>query len=95
VHARLSRIPGVRCLLPGGAFYLFPDCSALYGRRFEGRPVSDSATLAEMLLDSARVAVVPGAAFGEDRCERISYSTSLGILDKAVDRIESFVARLS
>lgn len=94
VHARLNRIAGIQCLLPGGAFYLFPDCSGLYGKTFNGRVVDNSGTLAEMLIDSAKVALVPGDAFGEDRCQRISYSYSIDLLNRAVDRIESFASQL-
>lgn len=81
---RLAELPGCRCLPPAGAFYAFPNVSALYGDRVAG-----SVALAEFLLEEARVAVVPGAAFGDDGAVRLSFATSDRNLEVALDRLAS------
>jgi aspartate aminotransferase len=84
----LNALPGVTCARPGGAFYAFPDVSAHYGKSVDGgAPIAGSADFARRLLEHAAVAVTPGIAFGEDRCVRISFATSL-------DRVEEGVARI-
>ena len=83
----LNAIPGVACAPPGGAFYAFPDVSAHYGRTLGGIAVTDSVSFAKALLEAAAVAVTPGAAFGEDRCIRISFATSLERLEEALRRL--------
>lgn len=87
----LAALPGVTCARPGGAFYAFPDVSAHYGRTIGGVAVSDSRSFAKALLESAAVAVTPGAAFGEDRCVRISFATSLERLEEALRRLAAFL----
>ena len=83
VHSIVSSWPDVLCPKPQGAFYLFPDVHRLYNDRFP-----DSTSLCTFLLDAAGVALVPGAAFGDDRCIRISFATSDAILEKALQRME-------
>jgi aspartate aminotransferase len=83
VVGRLRRLPGVECLPPAGAFYVFPDVSACYG---DGR--RGSVELAEYLLETAGVAVVPGIAFGADDHVRISFACSRQDLEIGMDRIE-------
>jgi len=83
----LDSLPGVSCARPGGAFYAFPDVSAHYGRRIGDVDVTDSGSFAKALLTSVAVAVTPGAAFGEDRCVRISFATSLERLEEALRRM--------
>ena len=61
---RMDRVPGVRCFHPQGAFYLFPNVSAYVGKKFNGNRINNSEELAQYLLDEARVALVPGEAFG-------------------------------
>ncbi|MDR2051179.1 MAG: pyridoxal phosphate-dependent aminotransferase [Deltaproteobacteria bacterium] len=78
----VSRWPGVLCPRPRGAFYAFPDFHRLY--RGE---ISDSASFCSFLLEKAGVALVPGAAFGDDRCARISYAVEDKILSRALDKI--------
>ncbi len=78
----LNALEGFRCSLPQGAFYVFPHTQALYGERFSG-----SEELALYLLEQARVALVPGAAFGADGHLRLSYATALEELKRAVQRI--------
>ncbi|MGH7408246.1 MAG: pyridoxal phosphate-dependent aminotransferase, partial [Candidatus Methylomirabilales bacterium] len=76
IAAALNGLPGVSCVLPGGAFYAFPNMAGCLGRRAGGRLLRTSTDLAEYLLDEARVAVVPGAEFGSDAHLRLSYATS-------------------
>ncbi len=80
---RLNSLQGVSCLRPAGAFYAFPKFSNLYGNK-----VKNSVELAEYLLEEAKVAVVPGVAFGADEYVRLSYATSLENIKKGLDRIE-------
>ena len=95
VLGRLRSIDGVTCPTPQGAFYLFPDVSALYGRQSDGVTVSGSQDLCGYLLDHHGVALVPGQAFGSDAGVRISYATDLGTLMRACDRIEAGLAALA
>ncbi len=85
---RLNAIDGIECVEPTGAFYCFPDVSAYYGRTLGGVEVKDSATFAAAALDQARIALVPGIAFGEDRCVRLSFATSMEQIDEGLDRFE-------
>jgi aspartate aminotransferase len=84
VVGRLNEIPGVRCGMPRGAFYAFPDVQDLLGRA--GAPAT-SLALAERLLDEAHVAVVPGEPFEAPGFLRVSYATSLERIKEGVDRI--------
>jgi aspartate aminotransferase len=84
----INAIPGVRCPMPKGAFYVFPDVSGIYGKTLKGgKAVKSSMELADYLLENARAAVVPGVAFGDDRCVRLSYALSLEAIKKGVERI--------
>jgi aspartate aminotransferase len=82
IVTELNEIPGVTCLKPEGAFYVFPNISGL------GK---DSLTLADELLEQARVALVPGVAFGSDQHVRLSYATSEENIKEGLKRIKSFV----
>jgi aspartate aminotransferase len=91
----LNAIPGVRCTLPQGAFYTFPNVSRLYGKRSPGSAeIRDSLSLSAYLLDQARVAVVPGGPFGSDDHIRLSYAASMDALREGLRRIAEAVARL-
>ncbi len=87
---QLSSLPGFSCDPPGGAFYVFPHVADLYGKG----GVTDSTSLTSFLLDRARVAVVPGIAFGNDDHVRISYATSLEKLQEAVTRIREALEQI-
>jgi len=93
-HMRLQSIPNVSCYKPQAAFYLFPNVSALYEKEFNNTLIRNSYGLAYFLLKEANVAVVPGDAFGMDKCIRLSYSTSMEILEKGIDRIIESLAQL-
>ena len=83
----LRALPGVTCATPMGAFYVFPNFSAYYGRSFNGRQIAGSVQLADYLLDQAQIATVPGAAFGADDFIRFSFATSLDIIQKGMARL--------
>ncbi|HZZ58439.1 MAG TPA: aminotransferase class I/II-fold pyridoxal phosphate-dependent enzyme, partial [Opitutaceae bacterium] len=85
LHAELNRIPGIRCLLAQGAFYLFPNISSfgLSSQEFCAR-----------LLEKERVAAVPGSAFGAEGYLRLSYATSDAVIAKGVERLARFCASL-
>ncbi len=84
---RLNAIDGVECLPPAGAFYCFADFSAHYGRMLGSTEVTDSVSFANACLEEAKVALVPGGAFGEDACARLSFATGLAQIDEGLDRI--------
>ncbi len=89
VHHRLCAMPNVRCLLPQGAFYAFPNISAYFGKRKGDRLIQSSVDLCGYLLQDFGVAIVPGSAFGMDSHARLSFATSMAVLEKALDRIEN------
>jgi len=85
-HKRLNSIPGISCVNAKGAFYLFPNISKLGLKSTE---------FCARLLDSEKVAAVPGIAFGADDYLRISYATSMASIEKGLDRLEHFAKGLS
>jgi aspartate aminotransferase len=91
---RLNALEGVRCALPQGAFYAYPDVSRYFGRRAGGRAVADSVELCAYLLEEAKVACVPGAGFGTHPHIRLSYATSMQKIEQAMDRIAEALGRL-
>jgi aspartate/methionine/tyrosine aminotransferase len=70
----LDAIPGVTCPLPEGAFYVYPSVKVLIGKTIRGKEITSSADLADVILDEAEVAVVPGEAFGTPGYLRLSYA---------------------
>jgi aspartate aminotransferase len=86
---RLNAVPGMHCVKPDGAFYVLPNVAALLSDR-----VPDSDALSEYLLAEARVAVVPGSGFGAPQHIRLSYATSMELIEKGVDRIEVAAKKL-
>jgi len=88
----LNDIKGLSCLRPSGAFYVFPNCKKLLGKKTKLKTDKD---FVEKLLDKAEVAVVQGSAFGLDGYFRISYATSMDNLKKALERIKSFCEKLT
>ncbi|KAJ9670794.1 hypothetical protein PVL29_026994 [Vitis rotundifolia] len=90
-----GELEGVKISEPQGAFYLFLDFSSYYGAEAEGFGIiENSESLCRYLLDKAQVALVPGDAFGDDKCIRISYAASLSTLHAAVERIKKAVVPL-
>jgi aspartate aminotransferase len=93
IVAGLRAIPGIECGVPAGAFYAFANVSRYLGRYVGGSPVHAPSDLAEYLLDEARVAVVPGEAFGSSRHLRLSFATSADRIDQGLARIAEALAR--
>jgi len=90
----LNSIEGIRCLPPTGAFYAFPNVSALYGKKAGERSINCSLDFALYLLEEAKVALVHGEPFGNDNHVRISYATSMETIEKALVRIRQAVDNL-
>lgn len=95
VFAKLSEMRGIRVVNPGGAFYFLFDVSSFYGLRFRDQLIRNSATMGAFLLDTHRVATIPGIAFGDDACLRISYACSLAELEKGLARIKEGLGALA
>jgi aspartate/methionine/tyrosine aminotransferase/nucleotide-binding universal stress UspA family protein len=91
---RLAAVPGMSCFKPQGAFYLFPNVKSFYDKEAGGAKIRNSYGLAYYLLKEARVAIVPGDAFGADDHIRLSYATSMANLEKGLDRIVEALAKL-
>ncbi len=87
MYQALNSIPGFKTALPMGAFYIFPDVSALFGQTFNEVVMKDSADVAEYLLKVHHVATVPGDAFGAPENLRLSYAASITSLEEAINRI--------
>ena len=90
----LRSIPGVTCVNPKGAFYVFPNCSAYFGKTIGDKTISNSVELADYLLDEALLATVPGAAFGADDFIRFSFATSMDILKEGMERLKAGLEKL-
>jgi len=91
---RLAVVQGMSCFKPQGAFYLFPNVRSFYDKEANGAKIRNSYGLAYYLLKEARVAIVPGDAFGADDHIRLSYATSMANLEKGMDRIVEALAKL-
>ncbi len=89
--AMFDKIPGITYVKPDGAFYVFADFSAYYGKR-EG--INDSLTMADYLLTEGHVAIVPGIAFGDDRCQRLSFACSEQRIEQGLAKIGVTLAKL-
>lgn len=87
-------IPGLEVNVPQGAFYLFPDCSAFFGRSDGKRVIRNSTDLALYLLEEGQVATVGGDAFGAPGCFRMSYATDDASIKEALRRIKDVLSRL-
>lgn len=91
VVAALNGMEGLSCARPGGAFYVFPSCAGLIGRRYRGKPLQTDKDVASALLEAEAVATVPGSAFGLCGHLRLSYVVADDRLDQALLRIENFI----
>ena len=91
----LNAIEGIKCLMPKGAFYAYPNLNGLIGRKTnDGKVLNDDTSITTWLLDNAKVATVPGIAFGLEPFLRISYATSYEILEEALHNIKSCIDNL-
>ena len=90
----LDDVPGLKVRVPQGAFYVMPDVSAMLGKSFDGKVITNADDLTYFLLSEARVALVSGSAFGASNCIRISYATSDEKIIEAVRRIKEAFGKL-
>jgi len=92
----LNEIDGIECLNPEGAFYVFPSCKGLIGKKdSDGKELNNDTDFVQSLLENSGVAVVQGSAFGLEGFFRISYATSMENLKKALEKISSYCKKLS
>ena len=91
----LRKIPGIDCPTPDGAFYALPGVASFFGRRCNGKALTDAPTLAEALLERERLAVIPGDAFGAPYAIRLSYACSEEDVRRGVERLARFLGGLS
>ncbi len=92
----LNDIDGIECLNPDGAFYVFPSCKGLMGKKdTNGKEIKSDRDFVQSLLENSGIAVVQGSAFGLEGFFRISYATSIDNLKKALEKISSFCKSLS
>lgn len=92
---KIRSIPGLSCIEPQGAFYLFVDVSSTFGRAYNGRTVNSSDDFAAALLEEKQVAVVPGTGFGAPDYIRLSYALATEQMLKGLERIAAFVRALA
>lgn len=90
----MKDIPGLKANVPQGAFYVFPEVSYYFGKSYNGRTISNATDISLYLLEEAHVALVPGAAFGDDNYIRFSYATSEENLKEALKRMKEALAKL-
>ncbi len=90
----MKDIPGFKTNVPDGAFYVYPEVSALFGKSYNGFTINNATDLSMFLLDVAYVALVPGAAFGDDKYIRFSYATSEDKLIEALKRMKEAIEKL-
>jgi aspartate aminotransferase len=90
----LKDVNGIQCIEPKGAFYVFVNVSALYGKSFDGVKIDGSLTLADCALKKG-VALIPGIAFGNDDCIRLSYAISKEDIVEGLNRFIAFINELN
>lgn len=91
---KLSKIDGVSIIKPSGAFYIMVNISSYLNTSFKGEEIKNSIDFARVLLEEEKVAVIPGSGFGLDDYIRLSYATSMKIIEVGIDRIERFLSRI-
>ena len=89
----LRKVDGIVCIEPKGAFYVFVDVSALYGKKFQDKEINGSLAFADAALAKG-VALIPGVAFGDDNCIRLSYAISIEDIKEGLDRLTAFIKEL-
>ena len=94
VYNLLKDIPGIKCNLPDGAFYFFPDVSSFFGKQYNGTIIKTAEELCMFILNDTHVSLVTGAAFGSPNNIRFSYATSESILVEGMKRIKESLAKL-
>jgi aspartate aminotransferase len=94
VYSLLKEIPGIKSNYPQGAFYFFPDVSSYFGKSDGTITITNDMDLCMYLLDKAHVSLVPGGAFGDGNCVRLSYAASEKELREALKRIKETLQKL-
>jgi aspartate aminotransferase len=95
IYEALNKLKGVKCPLPKGAFYVFYDVSSYYGTKVNGYNINDSSSFCNYLLTEESVGLVPGIAFGNDKCVRMSYACSYEDLTDGLERIARALSKLN
>lgn len=90
----LTKIDNIVCIEPKGAFYVFVDVSAFYGKSYNGKVINGSLSFADAAL-SMGVALIPGVAFGDDNCIRLSYAISIEDIKEGLNRFKAFISALN
>ena len=90
----LNDFPGVKCAIPNGAFYVFPDFSSYLNRKGNGKLLKDTFDISEYILDSVQVVTVPGDGFGSSEHIRFSYATNRKIIQEGMDRVKKALAMI-
>jgi len=94
VYSELSEVPDISLHKPDGALFAFPDISSYYGFDHNGKTIENSVDFAEFLMDEFKVVVVPGAAFGCDENIRISYATSMNLIEEGIHRLKEALTHI-
>ena len=94
ISSYLNEIKDIECFVPDGAFYVFPNISAYFGKKYNDKVITNSLEFTDFLLDVAKVAVVPGVEFGSDSHIRISYATSMSDIKQGLERIKESLSTL-
>jgi aspartate aminotransferase len=91
---RLNTMPGITCSMPQGAFYVFPNITGLFGKKWGEKKIFNSADVTDFFLEEARVAGVAGSGFGDDRYIRFSYATSMKNIEKGMNQLQEALKKL-
>jgi aspartate aminotransferase len=94
IVAGLNEIEGIICPIPKGAFYVFFDVSSYYGKEFNDESIKDSTSFCNYLLKEVNVGLVPGIAFGNDKCVRMSYACSMDEIKEGLKRIKTGLEKI-
>ncbi len=91
---QLNQVPGISLTPPQGAFYTFPSVIGILGKSFQGQTIENSMQLSELLLNKAKVVVIPGIAFGSDHHLRLSYATAMSNIIEGLNRIKAIANKI-
>ena len=91
---KLEKLNEISIIKPSGAFYIMVNISAYLNTTFKEQTINNSLDFAKVLLEEEKVAVIPGAGFGLDNYIRLSYATSMDIIENGIDRISTFLSKI-
>ena len=94
IISELRGIENISCVVPDGAFYVFPNMSAYFGKSFKGNKINGSVDMSAYLLEESFMATVPGAAFGSDEFVRFSFAASMDSIKEGMKRLKEALAKL-